>query len=133
MESTINAMLGPAIEVIATNIDKLKKGNKIDGIYESYLSQFGPMVIQLLLPSTFAVYCNKDGKGEGDRSLIINMIFEVINKYQPNYFGNNLVHVDWTKKIMKNENDMAHIHEQIILDASVALKRAIRTFKLDKN
>lgn len=131
MESTINVMLAPALDIISSN-SHIKKGVKIDGIYESYLSQFGPMVNQLLLSSTFAVYCNKEKKGEGDRSQIIRMIFDVINKYQPAYFGNSTTYDEWIKKIMKNENDIATINEQIILDASVALKRAVRTFELEK-
>ncbi len=134
MESTINEMLRHAIDVIDGN-DKIKIEHnsriKIKGIYESYIAQFGALENQLLMPSTFAVYCNKKANvGEGDRSQIIQMIFKVINLYHTNYFGVGIEYDAWIKKIMKNQDHFADEHEQIILDASVALKRAIRTFEL---
>ena len=129
MESTINEMLRHAIDTIDGNRD-IKSGTKIKGIYERYIAQFGALESQLLLPSTFAVYCNKKSGGEGERIYIVNMIFDVINRYQKDYFGKDIDCYKWIKKIMKNESHFADEHEQIILDASVALKRAIRTFEL---
>ena len=142
-------MLPSAINAININDDiKIKKGDakkeeqkkdigKIKGIYESYLCQFGPMVIQLGLRSTLAVYQNKSGGSKGDRKCILDLIWTVLK--EPNYLNLTDDKVNsrdkWITKLISNPEEIDLNDEQLILDASVSLKRAIRTFSLtdDKN
>jgi CRISPR/Cas system CMR-associated protein Cmr5 small subunit len=131
MESTINEMLSQAISVIANNRDikgKENDSNKIEGIYESYLSQFGPMVVQMELPCTIAVYNTTKIKRGGDRQHIIHMLYAVISAYSANYVFGKPNHQEWAKYLMTQPLTEDTI--DIVLDASVALKRAIRTFPL---
>ncbi len=137
MESTINEMLAFAIPIIETN-SKIKdeKNIKVKGIYESYLSQFGPMVVQMELPCTMAVYNTTKAKGGGNRALIVEMLFDLIKKYDLTYVFNKNTFDAWAKHLMTATIDKNTFEDTIdlIMDASVALKRAIRTFPLtDKN
>lgn len=149
MESTINAMLPYAIEAIKNNklifftekdvqsVDDKKNIGKIKSIYESYLCQFGPMVVQLGLRSTLAVYKNKSESSKGNRAYILDLIWEIINKND--FKLSSIKDSDNSKtcieRLIANKNEINNNDEQLILDASVALKRAIRTFLLtdDKN
>jgi CRISPR/Cas system CMR-associated protein Cmr5 small subunit len=133
MESTINEMLADAIAIIEGN-KKIKddKNVKVKGIYESYLSQFGPMIVQMELPCTMAVYNTTKAKGGGNRALIVEMLFELIKAYDITYLNSKNTYDAWAKYLMTEriEEDVV----DLIMDASVALKRAIRTFPLtDKN
>ena len=65
MQYIIDDLLADAITLLST-ITEIREietdtNSKIKGIYESYLSQFGPMAYQIGIRSTLAVYNNKDG------------------------------------------------------------------------
>jgi CRISPR/Cas system CMR-associated protein Cmr5 small subunit len=135
MESTINEMLGFAITAITINKEIKNKGkenekdkDKVEGIYESYLSQFGPMVVQMELPCTVAVYNSTKAKGGGSREQILNLLYTFIKDYDSTYLYNCTDYNNWAKHLMTEPLSDDCI--DIILDASVALKRAIRTFPL---
>jgi len=124
MNSFIDDLLPKAINVLSRETN-IKEGNSIKGIYESYLSQFGPMASQIGMRSTIAVYFNKDtSTNKGDRKIILKLIFKLIHNNE------NSDYKIWTEKILKDEIEINTELENKILDASVALKRAIRTFEL---
>lgn len=127
MESIVNTLIPHAISAIEEK-DRIKDGTKIKGIYESYLSQFGPMCVQLGLRSALAVYENKAQSGKGNRQYVLDLIFEVLKK--ANLTGNPTNSRDWVNSLLSIQNDIPFSTEQLILDASIALKRAIRTFSL---
>jgi CRISPR/Cas system CMR-associated protein Cmr5 small subunit len=136
MQSIIDDLLAGAINSIATKREIMEHKNdtdtvpKIKGIYESYLSQFGPMVNQIGIRSTLAVYYNKDGsKSKGDRKYILQLIYEILNNHPGLNFAPGLSFGDWIAAILRN-NEISEADEALLLDASVALKRAIRTFYL---
>ena len=130
METTIDTLIPFAIKCIEQHPDEdFRSNGKIKGIYESYLSQFGPMSIQIGLRSTLAVYNNKKNKGGGNREFILNLIHKILKKSSmrlSNVPGEECA--DWINIYLKE--DISQQDEQLILDASVALKRAIRTFSL---
>ncbi|MBK8444216.1 MAG: hypothetical protein IPL35_12730 [Sphingobacteriales bacterium] len=126
MDTRINDFIPTAIKLLEeaakpnNSLYGIYEGNEIKGIYESYLSQFGPMAIQLGMRSTFAVYYNNENKGDGNRKYILELIYKVVSsKTSYNH---------WIRDILCSEPNFAK--EEEILDASVALKRAIRTFSL---
>lgn len=131
MESTINSMIPYAISCISANT-QIKQGEKVKGIYESYLSQFGPMVIQLGMRSTLAVYQNKAGNSKGDRKFILDLIWKTLNDSRFMDLSANTVNSreKWINRYLGQNDEINPNDEQLILDASVALKRAIRTFSL---
>lgn len=131
MESTINLMLPYAINAISKK-EKLYEGAKIKSIYESYLSQFGPMSNQIGLRSTMAVYKNKSGNSQGTRMYILDLIYDILTTSEILQTGENSSE-KWLNKLLSSTNEIDLTEEQKILDASVALKRAIRTFSLTEN
>jgi len=131
MESTINEMLAYAINALAGNAQISVQENdivKIESIYESYLSQFGPMVVQMELPCAVAVYNSTKVKGGGSRAQILSMLYTIIKRYDSSYVFNQPGYQEWARYLMREPISEDCI--DLILDASVALKRAIRTFPL---
>lgn len=132
MQSKIDDLLADAITLIANKneIKDEKDNTKIKGIYESYLSQFGPMAYQIGIRSTLAVYNNKDGsKSKGDRKYILQLIFNLLKSHTDLNFATNQDFDNWIKNTLTYTN-IKEEEEELLLDASVALKRAIRTFYL---
>ena len=130
MQSIIDDLLPLAIEKINAKTE-IKDGVKVKGIYESYLSQFGPMAYQIGIRSTLAVYYNKDAESSGgDRKHILQLIFDVLKSNTTLNFANIQNFNNWIEAILTNTTDIDDNIESLLLDASVALKRAIRTFYL---
>ncbi|MCZ2392500.1 MAG: hypothetical protein LC105_01385 [Chitinophagales bacterium] len=134
MQSIIDDLLAEAITAIA-NMPEIREhenddNSKIKGIYESYLSQFGPMAYQIGIRSTLAVYFNKDGsKSKGDRKYILKLIFNLLISHAALGFAPNQNFDQWINAILRN-SEINQTDEDLLLDASIALKRAIRTFYL---
>ena len=133
MQSTIDNLLVGAIAALQEK-NEIKEENtqnpKIKGIYESYLSQFGPMAYQIGIRSTLAVYNNKDGsRSKGDRKYILQLIFDVLQNQESLHFATGQTFEEWISAVLLN-TDINEADESLLLDASVALKRAIRTFYL---
>lgn len=138
MQSLVEHLLPYAVQVITENKATIsvdaKSEKQIDGLYESYLSQFGPMEINLGLRNTLAVYLHKE-----KRDTILKLIFELLKKDTSIRFINNDKPnaKEWAKSLLTLQGTQAvtidEANRQYILDASVALKRAIRTFELKKS
>ena len=104
-------MLPYAIKCIEDN-NNIKSGTKVKGIYESYLSQFGPMSIQLGLRSTLAVYQNKSGSNnKGDRKFILDMILEVLK--ETSFILNNDNRETWINNHLKNTGEIMYLKGMI--------------------
>lgn len=133
MQSIIDDLLAGAITAIANKTEIREHPNddtsKIQGIYESYLSQFGPMANQIGIRSTLAVYFNKSGSGSGDRIHVLKLIFNLLKQHTGLSFVPNQDFDDWINAILK-DTDINQADEDLLIDASIALKRAIRTFYL---
>lgn len=134
MKSTIDTLVPYAIDAIASMEDirqnKNDQNSKIEGIYESYLSQYGPLANQLGIRSAVAVYYNKntsESGSKGDRKLVLELIFNILKA--ANFSFNNTNFSTWVEGILKDRGIDA-TQEELLLDASIALKRAIRTFSL---
>lgn len=136
MQSIINNLLPHAIDLISKEkqlrLNQNDDNSNLDGIYESYLSQFGPMANQLGLRSTLAVYFHK-------RKIILKLIYNLLKKDTSiNFINKEKENYEvWSKSLLQLNNnaivEISSMNEQYILDASIALKRAIRTFPLVKN
>lgn len=134
MQSIIDDLLANAMSLIKGKKEirenEENPQSKIKGIYESYLAQFGPMANQIGIRSTIAVYNNKDGsKSKGDRKYILQLIFDVLKRQEELGFAPTENFETWIDKILQSSN-VSNSDEELLLDASIALKRAIRTFYL---
>lgn len=133
MQSIIDDLLAGAITAIANKMEIRENQNNADskilGIYESYLSQFGPMAYQIGTRSTLAVYYNKSASGKGERKYILELIFSLLQSHNGLGFANGQDFDQWIYSILRN-TQISQTDEDLLIDASIALKRAIRTFYL---
>ncbi len=141
MESLIDELLPIAREVLKNRKEEeaqtSKKGiwsnNSILEIYENYTSAFPIMIDQMGLRTAVAIYNVADSnKGEGNKKFILQLLFDVLK-------SESLItttHTEWSKMvdaIIDDKNGAVVLHyEEILSDAAIALKRAIRTFPITK-
>jgi hypothetical protein len=141
MESLIDDLLPVARE--ALKIAKVKeeqtdkKGvwskNSVLEIYENYTSAFPIMIDQMGLRTAVAIYNASDSnKGEGNKKFILQLLFDILK----NESLTITIHNEWSKMVDAIMDDqqgtyVSH-YEEILSDAAIALKRAIRTFPLTK-
>lgn len=109
------------------------KGNSILEIYENYTSAFPIMIDQMGLRTAVAIYNVSDSnKGEGNKKFILQLIFDILKSESLTISTHN----EWLKMvdaIIDDKNGINVLHyEEILSDAAIALKRAIRTFPLTK-
>lgn len=147
MESLIDELLPKAREVLKNRKEEEaltgKKGiwnnNSILEIYENYTSAFPIMIDQMGLRTAVAIYNVSDSnKGEGNKKFILQLLFDILNSESLNISTHN----EWPKMVdaIIDDNDdnddnngfNVNHYEEILSDAAIALKRAIRTFPLTK-
>jgi len=146
MESLIDDLLPVARE--ALKIAKVKeeqtdkKGvwskNSVLEIYENYTSAFPIMIDQMGLRTAVAIYNASDSnKGEGNKKFILQLLFDILKSESLTITTHN----EWSKMVdaimddikMDEQQGVCISHyEEILSDAAIALKRAIRTFPLTK-
>ncbi len=139
MNEKINRLIPLAIQAVKDNNisshGEVKKENK------GYISSMGASIIQTGLLATLAFYANDEGK-KAHSSNLLKAIYQIITGEQAEN-KNSLIKlvINTTKKDDVNNNeigindldfDKMYIMEQNISDALVALKLAIRTFKITK-
>jgi len=93
--------------------------NKIGKVYFGYIASFGPAVIHSGLLPAIAFYEAETSHAEGDRKKITTMILNIISEKH----ANNATLLDYC---IQHQSDP--LLKQNILDASIALKLAMRTF-----
>ena len=136
MNNKINNLIPKAI----TAIDKhLNKDGKIPKEYKGYISSMGASIIQTGLLPTLAFYQNDERK-KAQSSYLLKAIFNVL---VPNLQNDQRL-IDYAINEIKNGNgttvqnsdndintDKLQILSDEISDILVALKLALRTFKID--
>jgi len=143
MESLIDELLPKARKVlkdrkiaettIAPKDLRVWKGDSILEIYENYTSAFPIMIDQMGLRTAVAIYNVSDSnKGDGNKKFILQLLFDVLKSESLTI----ATHDEWSKmvdSIIDDHNGANILHyEEILSDAAIALKRAIRTFPLTK-
>ena len=143
MESLIDELLPKARKVlkdrkiaeikIAPRDPRVWKGDSILEIYENYTSAFPIMIDKMGLRTAVAIYNVSDSnKGEGNKKFILQLLFDILKSESLTITTHN----EWSKMvdaIVDDNNGITVIHyEEILSDAAIALKRAIRTFPLTK-
>lgn len=126
--NTLEEKLIPAA-IKAVN-DKMSKDGKVNSAYKGYISAFGAGIIQSGLLPTLAMFKgNEDNeKKKAETGNLLNAVYEVVkSKYEQKPKENSLF--DYVLEKMQKENDRQGIINEVI-NASVAVKLAIRTFKL---
>jgi len=139
MNEKINNLIPKAIDVIESS------GIAHDGVvkkeYKGYISSMGASIIQTGLLATLAFYQNDSGK-KAKSSFLLKAILSLIkpndstetklikyiidNSLRPQAAGDNDV------SVADLDSDKLYILEQEVSDALVALKLALRTFKIEE-
>ncbi len=117
-KAIVEKMIPTALEE-AKKFETAKDSNAIESKYLSGASAFGVSVLSSGAKATILFYKAKDGKYE----LIPSSILKIIHKYNPATKKFNTLY-DYTKEYHSTNR---------ILDASTALKLAMRSFKKVEN
>jgi hypothetical protein len=95
-------------------------------IYENYTAAFGMIVNQSGFQSAFAIYNEDKTNSEGNRKIITRLLYEILSgKIQENSYET------CCEKIIEGSHNSDN-YEDLFKEASIALKRAIRTFEIVK-
>jgi CRISPR-associated protein Cmr5 len=98
-----------------------KKG-ETDKVFNSYIASFPASVIQSGLVPALAFYCG-EAASEGDRSLIIEAIAAMLSEKYPTFTSAQAMF----KSCVISYN---RAQQEDIINASIALKLMIRTYKI---
>ena len=138
MNEKINNLIPRAMDVIESS------GIAHDGVvkkeYKGYISSMGASIIQAGLLATLAFYQNDSGK-KAKSSFLLKAILSLIKPN--NSTGTNLIKYVINESIKDNvtnnyvsvvdlDSDKLYVLEQEVSDALVALKLALRTFKIEE-
>ena len=128
MKQRVEKYLPSAIKAVENNI--LEK-DKVKSQFKGYISSFGAAIIQTGLIPAVAFYSVKAG-AEEDRNKVIDAIWEILQQNEqasidPN--ARNLLH--FLVEQYREGKDLSAIKSKI-MDATTALKLAVRTFQIEK-
>lgn len=96
--------------------------------FNGYIANFGASIVQSGLLSTVAFFENTDSGADKNRKTIVDLIFNIIEKYENKEEIDYKADCSLFKYVMKNKNKKNIIKEKII-DAVIALKLAARVFE----
>ena len=124
----VEALIPAAIT--AVNVKMADNGN-VNSAYKGYISSLGAGIIQSGLLPTLAMYKGNEGsdKKKTNTSFLLEAIFEVIKSKPsvPITDGEGLF--EYALRASQIENNRQAVIDEV-LNASIAIKLAIRTFKM---
>ena len=130
MKQKINNLIPVAIRVLEeantqTNITQ-NNGKEIPKQYNSYIASFGAAVNQSGLIAALAFFCNENANDEQDRHKLMAIIYKIMQDKDPDIPEcDNLFHY-----VIALNSQQIHKAKEEIMTIAVALKLAIRTYKL---
>lgn len=100
----------------------------IKEVYENYTAAFGMTVNQTGFRTAIAMYTENKTQSEGSRKIVIQLLFDILKA--ENLVKENSLD-ETTSFILESEQSLDN-YEELFKEASIALKRAIRTYKIEK-
>ena len=139
MKEKINDLIPTAITAITTSGIANLHGI-VQKEFKGYIASIGASVIQAGLLPTLAFYQNKSGK-KADSWKVLDAILILLNASQPNmtlikYVINHckLVNQSNNQYSLSNlDKEKLSLVEEDIMDAIIALKLSLRTFKIESD
>jgi CRISPR-associated protein Cmr5 len=114
---------------IASVKDNLAEYETVNKTYKGYISAFGAGIIQSGLLPTLAMYKEGSENKKAETGRLLQAIYTVVqSKYNPKPADDNLF--DYALRIITDEPNKRQMVINEIINASIAVKLAIRTFKL---
>ena len=139
MNHKVNKLIPIAIQAIKDS--QMAQNGVVDKEFKGYISSMGASIMQTGLLATLAFYANDEGK-KANSSDLLKAIYQVITGNRTDQ-KNDLIRwvirsslkdtVDPGKEEIEIDDldmDKMYIKEQEISDALVALKLALRTYKI---
>ena len=123
MKKRIEKYLPRAIEIVK-EVGIADEDNRVPSEFNGYISSFGAAIIQSGLKPAAAFFSNENSRTEKVRSLVVKAVYALINDNE----AEKIEAKDLLDHIIQNNHRIRSITQEII-DASVALKLAIRTYK----
>lgn len=127
-----------AIELIKDPTINLLKKDKNENEYKiakeckGYISSFGASIIQSGMIPTIAFFENEEGQAKSERKELMKVILYMIEEnYKIEEKKKETTLLDYILEKKKNDEDLIEIEEEII-NAAIALKLALRTFKFSE-
>ncbi len=114
-------------------VETLREENVIKSGYQGALSGFGSSIKQMGLLPTLAVYADQESGADISRVNLMHAIGNIIKSDQSTYSRKSTMKSTLFEEALylsEQKNNLDELRDQTI-KASVALKLAIRTFKLD--
>ena len=116
-------------EIIEDNKKVVVEG--ISSVYRGYISTFGASVTTGNLLSAIAFF-SKDGEGDGKRSELIKVIFEILKRNKKNVEIAEKNLFEYARKRCQNASNIHRMKEEI-LDYAIAVKLAMNLFTIVDN
>lgn len=111
--------------------DESKDDIQIIEINENYTSAFGMIVNQSGFQSAFAIYNEDKTNSEGSRKIITQLLYEILRAHKEDKVIQEDSYLECHDKILDGIHN-SDAYEDLFKEASIALKRAIRTFEIVK-
>lgn len=127
-----------ASQVLKNSADFKDASIEIASEYKSYISSFGPSVIQAGLIPTIMFYLNSSGSGKEKKEEILGMICKILIE-TPKYKSKECVSpkdlANLALSIKKSGDDKSDYFEFVndVLEAYAALKLSMRTYRFKKH
>jgi len=121
MNRRVEKMIPKAIEAVN---EFLASNNEVKSEYNGYISSFGASIIQTGLKAAIAFNENTNSGSNEDKQALMQAILKLVKSNM----GDN-------EKLLPyviSEEEQGRSPQNEIMDAAIALKLAIRTFKLEK-
>lgn len=136
MKKSIEKLFPAALTAIQQLLDEDYGEYGIPAEYQAYISSFGASIMQMGLMPTLAVYADEDSGAARDKRLMLRILSQVLTDKA------STLAAEIKTKINDNDNlfhaaidleadESAELRDHL-LDAAVATKLCIRTFKTDR-
>ena len=131
MKTQVEQYIPRAIKVL----DARFPSGRIPKVYNSYISALGAGIFQSGLKATLALYENSNANTKGDKSCLLKIILDILDETvdiaqitnsEEECRGGSLL-----RYVLQSNEDEARLHRKI-LDIAVAVKLAIRTYRLEE-
>jgi len=134
----IDELILPAIKLIEERSIEIEKNYMVPKEYESALSSFGGTIIQSGPIPACALYL-KTSESKIDKSKLIFILMKLM-KQQGGFFSSEIlppsndktIRKKWMEQLIKEYEKDNSLFKQRIMNATIALKLALRTFNLEK-
>ena len=114
-------------------LDERFSDGTIPSAYNGYIASFGASIVQSGLKPTLALFENRHANTKNDRSCLTRIILEILDpEHRLENVGNEECPGGSLLRYVLDRPDEEEILKERIVDIAIAVKLAMRTFRLEK-